>query len=130
MAIRYNFDHSQAIAAGAIYHSNELWRTGWASYVHNNKDPSHIAVACMRYGANEQYIMLLVTAESPKVVYEKLLELKSQFGIDSKALQQPPSGLETELRIELVALQSQFARLRTAENAVNAVVQIWKNNSR
>ena len=113
MIIHYNFGHSRAVAAGAIYPSEPFYLTGWSSFVHNGKDPSHIAVANLCYGAIGQYFMLLVTAESPTVVREKILELKSQFGIDSSPVQQPPSELETELAKGLVSMQAEFERMKT-----------------
>ena len=113
MIKQYNFDHSQAVAAGAIYPSELFYRTGWSSFVHNGKDPSHIAVVNLYYGAIEQYFMLLVTAESPTIVREKLVDLKRQFGIDSRPVQQPPSELETELAKRLVSMQAEFERMKT-----------------
>lgn len=112
MILRYNFDHSTAIAAGAIYPSEPFYRAGWGSFVHNGKEPSYIAVANLCHGAQSGYFMLLVTAETAEVVHQKLTELKSQFGIGSKPVQQPPSELETELAIQVTALQAKFERLK------------------
>ena len=112
MIKQYNFDHSQAVAAGAIYPSDLFYRTGWSSFVHNGNEPSHIAVANLCHGAVGQYFMLLVTAESPTVVREKLLELKRQFGISSMPVQQPPGELETELAQELVSMQAKFELMK------------------
>ena len=113
MIRQYNFDHSQAVVAGAIYPSEPFYRTGWSSFVHNGEEPSHIAIANLCYGAVGQYFMLVVTAESPKVVREKMVEFKQQFGINSKPLQQPPSELETDLAQELVLMQAKFELMKT-----------------
>jgi hypothetical protein len=112
MIKRYNFDHSTAIVAGAIYPSDPFYRAGWSSYVHNGKDPSNITIASLCHGAQEQYFILLVTAETPAVVHQKLAELKSQFGIKSGPVGHPPSELETELATSLMALQAKFERLK------------------
>ncbi|MBI2550085.1 hypothetical protein HYV83_02790 [Candidatus Woesearchaeota archaeon] len=112
MIRQYNFDHSSAVAAGGIYPSNPFWETGWSSFVHNGKDPSHITIANLCYGAQSGYFMLLATAETPAVVHQKLAELKRQFGIRSGPVQHPPSELETELATSLMALQAQFEQLK------------------
>ena len=112
MIKQYDFDHSQAVIAGAIYHSEPFYTIGSSSFVHNGKEPSHIAVANLCYAAVGQYFMLLVTAESPTVVREKMVELKQQLGIDSNPVQHPPSELETELAKELVSMQAKFELMK------------------
>lgn len=115
MICHYNLDNSKAIVAGAIYEPGPYYhkrQTSYGSQVHNGVEPPYIAVANLCRGAMGQYIKLLVTAESPSVVRNKLIELKRQLGIDSSPLKQPPSELETELTLETVALQSRFAMMK------------------
>ena len=110
--MQYNFDHSQAVVAGAIYKAPAFFRTGSASYVHNGRDP-HIVIANLLHGVEGTYFALLVTAESPSVVREKLAELKTQLGIaESNPLKQPPGELETELAIGIVSLQAKFEQMK------------------
>lgn len=80
--------------------------------MHNGKDPSHITVASRCFGAQSGYLMLLVTAETPEVVHQKLAELKSQFGIKSGPVKQPQSELETELAVQVIALQAKFELMK------------------
>ncbi|MEK6837634.1 MAG: hypothetical protein AABX69_03205 [Nanoarchaeota archaeon] len=113
MILQYNFDHSRAVAAGAIYPSGPFWETGWRSFVHNGKDPSHITIANLCHGAQSKYFMLLVIAERPELVRQKLPGLKEQFGIQTGPVTQPPGELETEVARELMALQANFERMKT-----------------
>ena len=113
MIRQYNFDHSQAIVAGAIYQAPAPFRSGSASYVHNGMEPSHIVIANLLHGAEGTYFALLVTAQSPAVVREKMAGLKTQLGIaESNPLKQPPGELETELAIGIVSLQAKFEQMK------------------
>ena len=114
MIRQYNFDHSQAVVAGAIYEAPDFFKTGCSSYVHNGMEPSHIVIANLLHGVEGTYFALLVTAQSPAVVREKMAGLKTQLGItESNPLKHPPGELETELATELVSLQAKFELMKT-----------------
>lgn len=112
MIRQYNFDHSRAVAVGAIYPVQGFYGTDWVSVVHNGKDPSSITVSSIGYGAQNSHIILLATAENPAVVHQKLVELKSQFGITSGPIPQPPGDLEVELAKMLMSMQAAFERVK------------------